>query len=140
MKSCFKCGVSKPYTDFYKHSGTIDGHLGKCKECTKSDTRRHRRDNDSVREYDRKRGNRKPPDASRKYREANPKKYAAHIWIGNAVRDGKLVKPDFCSECESQLQIEGHHDDYDKITEVRWLCSRCHSIWHALHGEALNPF
>lgn len=140
MKCCFKCGVLKPYTDFYKHSGMLDGHLCKCKECTKTDVKTHRKLDDSVREYDRSRGDRKTPDASKKYREANPKKYKATNWVNNAIRDGRLFKASSCEACGSTFAIEGHHDDYDQPKVVRWLCSRCHSIWHAEHGEALNPF
>lgn len=139
MKACFKCGAAKPFTDFYKHSGMADGHLGKCKECAKSDVKLYRKENDSVREYDRKRGNRQTSENTRRYREENPRKYAAHSAVGYAVKSGKLFKLDRCEECMSDLQVEGHHDDYSKPLEVRWLCSRCHSIWHAEHGEALNP-
>ena len=38
-KSCFKCLIVKPLSEFYKHKKTSDGHLGKCKECTKNDTK-----------------------------------------------------------------------------------------------------
>lgn len=37
-KKCFKCGSTKPVSDFYKHPQMGDGFLGKCKVCTKRDT------------------------------------------------------------------------------------------------------
>lgn len=38
MKQCIRCDVVKPITEFYKHKKMGDGHLNKCKDCTKSDT------------------------------------------------------------------------------------------------------
>lgn len=37
MKKCFKCGIEKELDDFYVHPKMGDGHLNKCKECTRND-------------------------------------------------------------------------------------------------------
>ena len=49
-KKCFICGMVKDIDDFYTHPQMPDGHLNKCKECTKSYMR-----NRDTREIDKKR-------------------------------------------------------------------------------------
>lgn len=140
MKECFKCGEVKPLTAFYKHKMMADGHLNKCKECTKHDTRTNRAENiEYYREYDRKRGNRQTNDDIRSYRSRNPIKWAAHILVNNKVKNGTLVKADSCEDCgTTDLRLHGHHDDYAKPLEVRWLCPVCHKAWHSKNGEGAN--
>ena len=139
MKVCFKCLVEKDLEDFYKHPGMADGHLGKCKECARRDSRKNRRDNlEHYRSYDRARGSRQSIEDIRRYRKDNPIKVRAHRITVRELRAGRLVKPDRCSVCYAQGPIHGHHDDYSKPLEVRWLCVSCHKQWHSLHGEGLN--
>lgn len=47
--------------------------------------------------------------------------------VQKAILSGKLIKPNKCEECNSTINIEAHHNDYNKPLEVIWLCSICHS-------------
>jgi len=38
-KICFKCNEQKEFKYFYKHPKMSDGYLGKCKDCTKKDSK-----------------------------------------------------------------------------------------------------
>lgn len=47
-----------------------------------------------------------------------------------AVKTGFLVRPNHCSKCMKECKPDGHHDDYNKPLEVRWLCKVCHNHEH----------
>ena len=139
MKECFKCGERKPLDRFYKHSQMADGHLGKCKECTKMDAHENREKRlEYYRAYDRERGNRQPPGYGKKYNKDYPIKYGAITLVNNYVRDGKLIRAECCESCGKQGRLHGHHDDYARPLDVRWLCGACHRRWHVKNGEGIN--
>lgn len=50
-KVCFKCHRELPLQMFYKHPRMADGHLNKCKECTKKDVRDKYMDNIGKEDY-----------------------------------------------------------------------------------------
>lgn len=92
-KACFKCGAEKPLSEFYKHKCMADGHLNKCKKCTKLESTKNRWDNiDKVMDYDKARGNRNDAGYLKSWRSKFPAKYKAHNAINNALRDGKITK------------------------------------------------
>ncbi len=67
----------------------------------------------------------------RNYRNSNPEKINAYDLLAQAIRLGKISKPDRCSSCKTVGQILGHHEDYNKPLDVIWLCSKCHMRLHA---------
>lgn len=147
---CKKCNKEKG-DEFYKKDRT-------CKECRRSMVKENRKNN---REYyanydkhrykndprvkarhkkyfDSERGREAQARSAKKWREMNPVKRAANVILGNAVRDGKIDKPDKCSKCGCEGRIHGHHYDYSLPLSVIWLCAKCHIEWHEINGEGKN--
>lgn len=148
---CKGCGLEKDPSCFYASNRAT------CKECVKARSKQNAKDNpertkayEKARSNDPKRvsarkayaqterGKETSTRAKAKYIESNPKKRSVHIKVGNAIRDGHLVKKP-CEVCNTETNIVAHHCDYDKPYDVMWLCAQHHSDWHAEHGEALNP-
>lgn len=134
MKECFKCKSVKPFDEFYKHSRMADGHLNKCKQCTKKDVGEHREKNiDKIRAYDRERGKNKDRiqaqvQITKAWREEDKRRKKAHSAVARAVRLGKLIRQP-CESCNAQNAV-AHHDNYDKPLDVRWMCQSCHKQHH----------
>jgi hypothetical protein len=156
-KVCFKCGEQKDLSAFYRHPEMADGHLNKCKECNKADVRNNRSKNiEYYKEYDRNRANldnrvlarneyaktKNGVLATRRARngwgQRNPIKKYAHALVRSMVVNGLINKPTCCCACGNIANLHGHHDDYAKPLDVRWLCPKCHRDWHKIHGEAAN--
>jgi hypothetical protein len=136
MKRCFKCGIEKELSDFYVHPQMGDGHLNKCKECTKNDAHNdykknivnpewHQKEKDrSQQKYHRLkyRGKNKQPFLSRKktmdlYNEKYPEKYLAKCASGNIA---------------SPIGLEKHHWSYNKehYKDVFFLSKKDHNTIH----------
>ena len=151
MTHCRVCHTKRHKSQFYKACINKAGTVGECKECTQARVKKNRAEKaDYYREYDAKRYQNDPRVKARhrkyqetpsgkasmerargKWLENNPAKRSAHIAIGNAVRDGKIQKPDTCQSCGAKPgRIEGHHTDYTKPLEVMWLCRTCHVDQH----------
>jgi hypothetical protein len=63
---------------------------------------------------------------------ATPKNVARNL-LRKAVESGKIEKPCKCEECKLLFplqKIHGHHHDYAKPFDVRWLCRKCHGLEH----------
>lgn len=146
-KKCFKCGEVKALSDFYKHPEMLDGHVNKCKECNKLDVKLNtEKRRDYYNAYDRIRstkphrvearaeyGQREEVKerkrlAARKQSAESKKRKAAAVSVNNAVRDGRMFKQP-CWVC-GELEVQGHHPDYDSVYDVVWLCTKHHGEVH----------
>lgn len=151
---CKICGASSETAEFYK------GVRGRCKECHKSEVRKNRAERaQQYKEYEKMRFKRDPHRAEmnkawaktpegkashaesvRKRNRLNPEKRAANIIVGNAVRDGRIIKPTACSRCNGtphRRDLHAHHHDYCLPLAVEWICVKCHGVEH--HGIAPPP-
>jgi formylmethanofuran dehydrogenase subunit E len=154
-KACKKCGEVKPLTKFCRVKVNRDGRSGTCNSCR---NRQLRALNTNSPEYRaRRKAQRRKPETrekARRWREANRDKieeawmrYAdrngekllAHQKVRSAVRSGQMIKPDRCETCGEEVpraRLHGHHDDYDRPLDVRWLCPSCHGAHHAEERQA----
>ena len=118
-----------------------DGHLNKCKACKCA--YQASRPKEKLLEIDRRR-NQKPArkrarvEHSRRARSRAPDKYKARTALNNALRDGRINKPECCTVCSSTERVEAHHDDYSKPLDVKWFCRSCHFRHHAELKELQN--
>ena len=149
VKTCFKCGRTLPISEFYSHPQMADGHLNKCKECTKDDARKNRKKKIVYyKAYDRKRamtpkrieardrynktvqGKESNAKAKEKYRKNNPKKASARMILRRAVLKGQIT-PMPCEVCGKVENVQAHHDNYNKPLDVIWLCPKHHRWIHS---------
>jgi hypothetical protein len=131
-KKCFKCNKTKKLSFFYVHKQMGDGHLNKCKTCTKRDVKDRYYDPkaiERIRAYERKRF--KDPERKKKIkiyartmRAKYPGKYKARAAVANAIRKGTLKREPcvYCGDPKSQA----HHRDYRKKLDIIWACFKCH--------------
>lgn len=82
--------------------------------------------------------------ARRRHVAANPEKAAARKTVQRALRSGRLERG-ACFVCGrvhgdplrdgGTVKIEGHHDDYTRPLDVRWVCTEHHrSPWVSDRG------
>ena len=158
MKKCFKCKKIQPIKDFYKHPRTKDGHLNKCKSCTKEDCRpkngKHKRTcvicskgfRTNLEEI--KRGGAKycsracfyKANAGKgNYAWKDEKSYeAVHKWVYT-----ELGSPKYCEHCKTTKAKVYHWSNKSgkylvDVKDWQRLCVKCHSKYDVERRETIT--
>jgi hypothetical protein len=118
-KICFKCNKNKPLTDYYKHPKMGDGHLNKCKECTKDDVNKRYKEkvkDEHWLEYERERGR------TKYYRLGYRKSLKP---IGAFTKNGQLYKEKYPEKYKAviasqRISSKGGHNHHWSYNEEHW--------------------
>lgn len=140
VKTCIRCKNTKDITLFHNSKRQKDGKAYYCIDCTKIlKHQEYEKNKDRYISY--LKDYRATPHGKKiirsiyvRMRDKYPDKYRARVLLNAAVGRKEIVKPDQCEICLCVKRLCGHHDDYNKPLEVRWLCYSCHTKWHKENG------
>ena len=135
-KKCTKCGEVKDMEAFPRNATRTIGRVSQCKDCTyEANRKRYRKNRSRYRARQRAyyvANHDKARERQRKFYAAHPEVHRAKGAVQTAIAGGDLVR----GQCEVHGatcdggRIEAHHDDYDKLLDVRWLCRLSHIRLH----------
>jgi hypothetical protein len=123
---------------YYRKNRTPNGLTSQCRACHAEGNMRTRdpvTSCDANRAYMRRARARDPEKFRTRDRLASTKRTKdahtiARQSVNNAVRSGRLIKPNACANCGLEKKLTGHHHDYSKPLDVEWLCHECHGLRH----------
>ena len=147
MKYCFKCKTNKILSEFSKDRRAKDRLQPHCKLCNAKYRQSHKiKIAEDQRGYQQShkvelakkrqtpRGKKLRNKSCKKYREEHIEEVRCRSILNEAVRCGKIKRPNTCESCFKECKPEGHHEDYSRPFDVDWLCIECHK---RLHREVL---
>lgn len=119
MKICARCNVSRNSSEFYvdKRTGALRSW---CKICQSHIMKQWKLDNSE-----------RASGVVREWRRNHQDGMIAHELVRRALRSG-AVKREPCEVCGNK-KSHGHHDDYSKPLDIRWLCSKHHAEQHRVY-------
>lgn len=139
-KVCFKCGRDLPLSSYYKHPQMADGHLNKCKECTKKDVHDKYEDNRQDPSYVEKERARGRDKYKRLYGNFNPELFEPLA----RTKKFKKYSGSKCRNAKAQVlrhqpwltlpskETHVHHWSYKKPFQVFIVSKKTHYAIHHL--------
>lgn len=145
-KVCRICNIDKPLENYRKYitHGKYQYIRSICKSCESKKSVEYAKNNSKAKQTSNKRyflsplGKRAVYRGNLLYRKRHPEKYAAHLAVSIAIRNGSMVRKP-CKECGNK-KSHAHHNDYSKKLKVIWLCSKHHLQIHKMLAQReINP-
>lgn len=119
-KVCFKCGRELPLSQFYHHPAMADGHLNKCKDCTKRDV------------HENYQKNIQREDFVEKERARGREKYhrLGYVSRKTAHKENKATRAFIKRKGIATEGLEIHHWNYNRAKDIFLLGRREHKFIH----------
>jgi ribosomal protein S14 len=77
-------------------------------------------------------------EMAKEWRLENPEKVKAVTKVRAAINKGDIIKPLICEMCGRKTRLNGHHPNYNKPLQVKWVCNSCHSLLHIRKNKLKN--
>lgn len=134
LKTCSKCGVAKPLSQFHKNGRGRKGRMSRCKKCHNAQSAKYRAAHrDQVRARDRHRNHQQHRiDQKDEYRVMKRRQWRAKTTLSYHVKKGNVVPWPVCALPICEEKPEAHHPDYDAPLGVVWLCPSHHQQAHVM--------
>jgi ribosomal protein S27AE len=127
VKTCTKCGETKPITEFYRKG---NGHKTECAPCSRARIAQYLSSNPAAAARNRERSLEwARANSGARWRDRHPEAVRAQSLTRYHIKAGNLI-PKPCEIC-GDATVDAHHDDYSKPLNVRWLCRSHHRAHHA---------
>jgi hypothetical protein len=135
MKTCFKCGETKPLDSFHKHKGMKDGHLNKCSACVVKDVAEWREKNPECRKREhartREREGHRTNEEWRAYQQQHKlgRKTVAKKY---AFKRRRLLEKQELTELDELVLVEAFNlaEKREKITGFQWHVDHIVPLFH----------
>jgi len=155
-KTCSKCKIEKPLSEFYRDKRATDGHWSCCKICNAEYARqyqqtptgqkvlrmayaRYRKTQKGHQTQNRYKKTPKAKMRDGRYKSLHPERIKAKMAVANAIRRGKMA-PAHKELCRCGKQAEAHHHYLgytpEHYLDVIPLCRQCHD---KVHNEFTMP-
>lgn len=130
-KTCSKCGQEKPLSAFYRYHKNEPKVRANCIECQK----KYKASALAIVSAKKYSQSEKGRESQYRRNKKHRVEIIARYTLNNAIKLGHVERPNKCSMCGSDKDVQAHHADYNEPLRVIFLCRKCHTKLHLERGK-----